>query len=102
MRELIKEIQVSNRMFKKYKAVVQDKKSKIYRSIHFGDKRYEQYKDSTNSKHFANKNHSDKKRRKLYYLRHSGESSKTKAIEKETTKSKGFFNPKILSHKFLW
>jgi len=40
--------------------------------IHFGDKRYEQYKDTTPLKLYSNINHLDKQRRKNYLLRAKG------------------------------
>lgn len=87
---------------KKYKAIVENKKTKKRRSINFGDNRYEQYKDSTGLGHFSSKNHNDKKRRDNYFSRHSGTKSKTEAIKKEKKKSGGKYNAKILSHKYLW
>ena len=35
---------------KKYTAIIQNKKTKKLRKIHFGDRRYQQYKDKTNLK----------------------------------------------------
>lgn len=58
----------SNRENKKYKAVVY-KDSKKIGTYHFGDKRYEQYKDSV-SNLYSKLNHNDKERRKLYRARH--------------------------------
>ena len=85
---------------KKYTATVQS--SKGTRKISFGSSAYEQFKDSTPLKLFAKKNHGDVKRRRLYFLRHSGVPTKTKALNVEKKKSKGKYNAKILSHKFLW
>jgi|TARA_Y100000992_G_C21234127_1_gene477063 hypothetical protein len=87
---------------KKYTAVVQDNKTKKLRSLHFGHKDYEQYKDRTNIGLYEKKNHGDIKRQQNYYNRHSGEKNRKKAILKEIKKSKGFYNPKILSHIYLW
>ena len=80
---------------KKYTAHVKDKKTKKVRKIHFGDVRYQQYKDRTPLKLYANKNHGTRKRMENYFNRHSGEKNRKKAIKKEKKKSKGYYNAKI-------
>ena len=100
--EKILKIIVSNSKYKKYTAFVYNPVIKKTRKIHFGDNRYEQYKDSTNIGKYTNKDHKDKKRRRLYFLRHSGVETKTEALKKEKLKSNGKINAKILSHKYLW
>lgn len=100
MKETIKQIKVSNIKGKKYTAFVYNPKTKKTRLIHFGATGYEQYSDKL--KHYKTKNHNDKKRRKMYFLRHSGVETKTEALKKEKRKSNGLYNAKILSHKFLW
>jgi hypothetical protein len=87
---------------KKYTALIKNKKTKKIRRVNFGDRRYQQYKDRTNLKLYKSKNHSTRKRMQNYYSRHSGTKSRTKAIKKEIKNSKGFYTPKILSHKYLW
>lgn len=87
---------------KKYTAYVKDKKTKRTRKIHFGDRRYQQYKDRTPLKIYAKQNHGTRKRMQNYFSRHSGTKSRKKAITKEIKKSKGYYNPKILSHIYLW
>lgn len=87
---------------KKYTACVKNKQTRKSRTLHFGDSRYEQYKDSTPNRKYTNKNHGSTKRRRAYYLRHSGTPSKAAAIKKETRKSKNLYTSKILSHQFLW
>ena len=87
---------------KKYKVIVEDKKTKKKRTIQFGAKGFEQYKDRSPLKKYSSKNHLDIKRRKNYFSRHSGVKSKMEAIKKETLKSDGKYNAKILSHKYLW
>jgi hypothetical protein len=72
------------------------------RWIHFGDNRYEQYKDSTPLKLYSHLNHGDKVRRRNYFIRHSKVPTKKEAIEKELRKSNGKINAKILSHMYLW
>ena len=37
-----------------------------------------------------------------YFNRHSGTPLRKNAIELEKRKSKGYYNPKILSHEYLW
>ena len=87
---------------KKYTAHIQNKKTLKKRIIHFGDRRYQQYKDRTNLKLYANKNHCTRKRMRNYYSRHSGTKSRKAAIDKEIKASKGLYTAKILSHKYLW
>ena len=87
---------------KKYTACVKNKQTRKSRKVHFGDSRYEQYKDSTPIHKYANKNHGSTKRRRAYYLRHSGTPSKVAAIKKETRKSGKLYTSKILSHTYLW
>lgn len=87
---------------KKYTAYIKNKKTHKIRKIHFGDKRYQQYKDRTNLKLYSKKNHNTRKRMQNYFSRHSGTKNRKKAIIKEIIKSKGLYNAKILSHKYLW
>ena len=87
---------------KKYTAYLKNNKTKKRRVLHFGHKDYQQFKDRTPNKLYSSKNHGDKHRQENYYNRHSGEKNRTKAIQKEIRKGKGFYTPKILSHKYLW
>ena len=87
---------------KKYTAIIKNKQTKKERKLHFGDRRYQQYKDRTKMKLYKNKNHNTRKRMQNYYKRHSKTSNRKKAILLEVKKSKGLYNPKILSHKYLW
>lgn len=87
---------------KKYTAFIKNKNTKKIRKINFGDQRYQQYKDRTPLKLYAHKNHNTLKRMRNYFSRHSGIKNRQKAIEKEIKKSKGYYNAKILSHKYLW
>ena len=62
------DIQQSTRKNKKYMAKYKyDTEAKW---IHFGDTRYQQYKDSTPLKLYAYLDHNDKKRRASYKKRH--------------------------------
>ena len=87
---------------KKYTAFIKNNKTKKIRKIHFGDSRYQQYKDRTPLKLYSKNNHNTRKRMQNYFNRHSGTKNRKKAIRKEKIKSKGFFNAKILSHIYLW
>ena len=56
---------------KKYTALLKENKTGKIKKISFGDKRYQQYKDSTPLKLYSNLDHNDEKRRELYYKRHA-------------------------------
>lgn len=101
MKESLVEIEKSPIKYKKYRAVITSDYDK-YRTIDFGDNRYQQYKDSTKLKLYKKLDHGDPKRRENYFSRHSGVSDKKDALKKEIKKSKGKYNAKILSHEFLW
>ena len=100
MKERLIKIVLSPNPKKKYRAIVS--KGERTRSIDFGARGYDQFTDSTKLHKFKARDHHDKKRRERYFLRHSGVASKAQALQKETRKSGGLYNPKILSHKFLW
>ena len=87
------EITKSTRKNKKYMAVIDGK------TYHFGDARYEQYKDRTALKLYSHLDHGDKKRQRNYFMRHSGVPTRREAIEKEMAKG---MSPKLLSHIYLW
>jgi len=57
---------------KKYDALLVNKKTGRSKTIPFGDKRYQHYKDSTGLGLYSNLNHGDKERRKKYKQRHQG------------------------------
>ncbi len=76
---------VSKAKNKKYSVYVKSDKGNK-KLIHFGDKRYEQFKDKLG--HYKSKDHGDPKRKKAYYDRHGAESNKNTA--------------KYWSHKILW
>tara|TARA_B110000495_G_C22674565_1_gene398492 strand:- start:105 stop:527 length:423 start_codon:yes stop_codon:yes gene_type:complete len=87
---------------KKYTAIIKNNKTKKERVIHFGDRRYPQFKDRTPLKLYAHKNHNTRKRMRNYYSRHSGIPNRKKAIIKERKVGKGLYTAKILSHEYLW
>lgn len=74
----------STRKHKKYMAILSSSRKKV----HFGDNRYQQFKDSTGLGIYSHLDHGDTRRKQLYYARHG------KATEK--------FTPKWFSHKYLW
>lgn len=102
MIERVVKFMKSSRQFKKYVVILEHKLTKKTRKLHFGDTRYQQYRDSTPIKAYSSKDHKDIKRMRRYYLRHSGISKRLKAIEKEKRISKFLYTPKILSHMYLW
>jgi|TARA_R100000479_G_scaffold159282_1_gene96407 hypothetical protein len=77
-----------------YKPVISTRKYKKYMVltkrgiIHFGDKRYNQFKDKLGA--YKHLDHKDKERQKSYYARHGDKNTK----DKETAK--------YWSHKCLW
>lgn len=102
----------SNRRGAKYQVEVRNKTTGETRSIHFGGRGYQQFKDSTPVKHYRAWDHGDPRRRRLYFRRHSGTPFKGEALKKEKEESareneqkngKGWvYTAKILSHMFLW
>ncbi len=83
----------SKQLYKPFKSKAKNKKYSVYvkkdgktRLIHFGDSRYEQFKDKIGE--YKNLDHGDKKRRDKYYARHGKTDDKNSA--------------KYWSHKILW
>ena len=74
-------IEVSTRKHKKYAATLPNGKV-----VHFGDKRYQQYKDKIGK--YAQLDHGDLSRKEAYYKRHG----------KEAT----LYSAKWFAHKYLW
>lgn len=75
---------------KKYYALLEHKKNKSKVKVHFGDSRFDQYRDSTGKGYFTYKNHLDKKRKNSYIQRHKG------------FIKKGYYSPGFFSLSFLW
>jgi len=89
------EIFPSKAKHKKYAVfVMKDGKKK---KIHFGDKRYQQFKDSTRLKKYSNLDHGDKERRKRYLARAKKIKNKKGQL---TAKLKS--SPNYWAIKFLW
>ena len=77
---------VSKAKNKKYSVYVKSNTKSGIKLIHFGDNRYEQFKDKLG--HYKSQDHGDTKRKKAYYDRHGQTSDKNSA--------------KYWSHKILW
>ena len=77
---------VSKAKNKKYSVYVKSDTKSGKKLIHFGDKRYGQFKDKLG--HYKSKDTLDPKRKKAYYDRHG--------------KATGKDNAKYWSHKILW
>lgn len=80
-------------LYKPKKSTSKNKKYMVYvmkdgkkRLLHFGDNRYQQFRDKIGD--YKHLDHNDKIRKKKYYLRHG------KAFDKNTAK--------YWSHKILW
>tara|TARA_Y100000361_G_scaffold49298_1_gene42816 strand:- start:5871 stop:6140 length:270 start_codon:yes stop_codon:yes gene_type:complete len=80
-------------LYKPFKSSAKNKKYSVYvmkngkkRLIHYGDNRYEHYRDTIGK--YSHLNHNDKKRRDSYYARHGDTTDKNSA--------------KYWSHKTLW
>lgn len=80
----------SDRKNKKYMAILRNKDTDRTVKVHFGDDRYEHYKDTTGLDLYSHKDHKDKKRRDNYRKRHKG------------FLKKGYYSPSFFSYYFLW
>ena len=78
------DFKVSTRKNKKYMVKLENGTT-----VHFGDKRYQQYRDSTGVGAYSHLNHLDKKRRENYKTRHE-----------KTRHNK--YSPSWFSDSFLW
>ena len=55
---------------KKYRVIIFDNKDKKIKTVQFGNKKYQHYRDDTPLKLYKKLDHLDKDRRDLYYKRH--------------------------------
>ena len=76
--------------YKKYRAILQDKKTKKYVNVDFGDKRYENYHDKTGLNLYPKLLHGDPERRRNYRKRHK--------VYLKT----GYYSPGYFSYYKLW
>lgn len=82
---------------KKYKVVIYNMKGQKVKTLQFGHKNYEHYKDTTPLKLYSNKDHLDKKRQENYKKRHS------KILTKNGLPAyKDPLQPSYYSYNFLW
>lgn len=100
MKETIVRVKKGTAKGKKYTAIVRNKQTGRERAIHFGAVGYGQFRDSTPLRLYRSGDHGDASRRRSYFLRHSGVSTKSAAIRKES--ASGLYTPKLLAHKYLW
>jgi hypothetical protein len=82
----------SNRKNKKYSVITPSGKV-----VHFGDKRYQHYKDQTPLKIYSNLNHNDIKRRKRYLSRAKGIKNKSGNLTYKDKNSSNYY-----SINYLW
>ena len=85
----LQSIQVSDRPHKKYMAFVKNLETQKVRKVHFGDTRYQHYKDQTRIKAFTHLDHLDKDRRKRFKQRFA------KIIKRK-------YSAAYFSDKYLW
>ena len=78
----------SNSKNKKYDAILKNKKTNRFKTVPFGDKRYQHYKDTALGI-YSNLNHLDKKRRRSFRNRHYNN-------------SKNKFSSGYFSYYYLW
>jgi hypothetical protein len=95
------DIRRSGRPNKKYAALVQEPGGAM-RTVHFGDRRYAQYRDATPLGLYAARDHGDARRRQRFLLRHGGTDSKRAALGREARRAGGRITPRYLSIKYLW
>lgn len=79
----------STRKHKKYMAVF-PKNYLRKPTVHFGDRRYAQFRDATGLRLYAHLDHGDADRRRRYYARHG---------ERRTARK---YSAKWFAHKYLW
>jgi len=79
----------TQRLNKKYNAVIQNRQTGRTVKIPFGDSRYEQFKDSTGLGLWSHKDHGDYTRRQAYQ-------------ERNGKINRGDFSPAYFSWRYLW
>lgn len=84
-------IERSEKKNKKYKVKHQGK------YIHFGDKRYQQFKDTTGLGLYSKLDHNDKTRQKSYCSRSAGIKDKNGKLTKNDKNNSNYY-----ARKFLW
>lgn len=69
-------IKVSGRKHKKYVAILRNTKTNRLKHVHFGDSRYQHYKDRTKLKHWSHLDHDDPVRLKRFRQRFRNKAKK--------------------------
>ena len=80
----------SDRQNKKYYALLEHRINKNLVKVHFGDNRYQHYRDITGLNDYIYLNHNNDERRRLYRIRHK------KDIRD------GYYSPGYFSYFYLW
>ena len=80
----------STKEFKKYDAILKDRKTGKIKYMSFGDNRFDNFRDMTGLDLYPDKIHNDKKRRLLYRLRH------------HHNVRYGYWSPSWFSYFVLW
>lgn len=96
--ERVVELRASKKKHKKYQALVRGGPGGD-RVLHFGDRRYEHYRDATPLRLFASKDHLDPARRQRFLLRHGGSRLKSEAIRNRRGR---LITSRYLAIKYLW
>jgi hypothetical protein len=92
----LKYFQRSKRSGKKYTAFVGDPEGRLI-PVHFGQKGYEHYKDTTGLGLYNSLDHLDKERRKRYLERSAGIRDKKGRLTKDDPLS-----PNYYARRYLW
>lgn len=80
----------STKEFKKYDAILSNRKTGKIKYMSFGDNRFDNFRDMTGLDLYPDKIHNDKKRRLLYRIRH------------HHNLRYGYYSPSWFSYYFLW
>ena len=80
----------SKTKYKKYDAILEQKKTGKLKYVPFGDKRYENFHDLTGLNLYPHLLHGDKNRRRLYRARHKKDLKK------------GYYSPGYFSYFVIW
>lgn len=75
-------LEPSTRNHKKYVADVIIK-GKLYKNVHFGDKRYQHYRDMTPLKLYSYLDHEDMARKRAFHSRHKNNNGPASMLAKE-------------------
>ena len=82
--------------YKKYKAIIYENNKKI-KTVQFGDRRYEHFKDQVPLKLWSHLDHKDPDRRRNYRIRHSAIKNKDGRLSYKIK-----YSPAYFSYYYLW